>query len=793
MKKALLVTSLILSICQQSLAQELVYQQDHGVSFNKGNIDADVLIAIIQEKQEELNKFVLSRIITKSWSTIKEGDSSRLDNFTTKYLIYETLNELTITADKSKFGKNTLELIKEASMIFGLAVAANQKFNGNSRFLNPKIGEVLKIHQDSLQDTIAFNQTLDMVLNACIENPQISPYFPMYGRLANIEDQNRVWYENDSRYFQQKDELDSAYSKVKSTIDTLLSFVVQLKSIKEGIEQLKEGTIDTVLILSNQLWYDLKQGKTIDSALVSDLRTNLFEIKNIIPQAFIDHIPGLETINLKIDSLLINTGTTKQLALINEVILVVKQLQDDYKAIKVGDYEPLLSSVMKEAFTYLLAKREKGYASKMMADLTLVSKQKGVSSAVKQKMEQLIINVKQLDFNQHFVDQVESLQVDYTAWKQDERVDVFDQSKIQALLNALKTEGDLLKAPTKPYNTFKSDLEKHLKKELDENRGVTKMYIVDLMDQLKENEKWDSVLKLNRFKPYFSQRQPVADKLMKQLSELSEQVKMVQSLLEMLANAKKSTGIKGFMLNETQVEASKELMNRLIDYLDKSGRFNASAIYLRTLVDNITYKQADSVALQPATISLSFESILYSLNDQLVKPATLKRTRYFQPYINIGVNYSSFLNSNSLQLNADGSYSRMSSLSFASEKIGVKFKIWNFLYKRSFQPGVSFKYYNCKNISRSWNKPQPKSILDDIFIDLHTGGLLYNVVNLKTDQNFNFPFVGVGLGCRSFNGITFSASLNQPYTHDTFNTKNLFFMFSIDIPIIEYINKLRSK
>jgi len=793
MKKSLLICFLLVGIWKHSVAQELVYQQDHGVAFNKGTINTDALTAIIQEKQEELNKFVLSRIITKSWSSIKEGDSSRLDNFTTKYLIYETLNELTITADKSKFGKNTLELIKEASMIFGLAVAVNQEFNGDAQFFNQEIGKVLKIHQDSLQDDIAFNQTLDMVLNACIENPQISAYFPMYGRLANMEDQNRVWYENDSRYLQQKEELNGAYTTVKNTIDTLLSFVVQLKSIKEGIEQLKEGTIDTVLLLSNQLWYDLKMGKTIDTALVNHLRDNLFEIKNIVPQAFIDHIPGLETINLKIDSLLINTGTAKQLAHINGVISMMKQLQDDYKAIKVGDYKPLLSLIMQKTFTYLLAKRESGYVPKMMADLTLVSKQKGISEVVENKMQQLLANVKQLHFDQQFVDQVESLQVDYAAWKQAESVAVFDEAKIKALLDALKTEGDELKAPAKPYNTFKSDLEKHLKGELKKNRGVTKMYIVELMDHLKENEKWDSVLQSKRFSSYFSQRQPVADLLMKQLSELSEQVKMAQSLVEMLANANKSTGVKGFMLNETQVEASKELMNRLIDYLDKSGRFNASAIYLRTLVDNITYKQADSVALQPATISLSFESILYSLNDQLVKPATLKRTRYIQPYINIGVNYSSFLNSNSLQLNDDGSYSRMSSLAFASEKIGVKIKIWNFQYTRSFQPGVSFKYYNCKNISRSWNRPQPKPILDDIFIDVHTGGLLYNVVNLKTDQNFNFPFVGMGLGCRSFNGITFSASLNQPYTHDTFNTKNLFFMFSIDIPIIEYINKIRSK
>ena len=41
-----------------AFAQELVYEQDHGVSFNKGTIDSDALIAIIQKKQEE-GKFVI--------------------------------------------------------------------------------------------------------------------------------------------------------------------------------------------------------------------------------------------------------------------------------------------------------------------------------------------------------------------------------------------------------------------------------------------------------------------------------------------------------------------------------------------------------------------------------------------------------------------------------------------------------------------------------------------------------------------------------------------------------------
>ena len=256
----ILSSSFIFSIAH---SQELVYEQDHGVSFNKGTIDSDALIAIIQKKQEELNKFVLGRLITESWFSLTPGDSSRLDNFTTKYLVYETLNELTITADKSKFGKNTLELMKEASMIFGIAVAVNQEFDGSPTFTVDI--EKSKFKLDLLKDDILFNQTLDMVLNICIENPEIRGYFPLYGKLANPEDPNRVWYEKDNRYWQQKDSLNAEYESAKTTVNSLLSIIDELKSIREGIEKLKDGTIDSVLTVSNQLWYDLKNGKTIDS------------------------------------------------------------------------------------------------------------------------------------------------------------------------------------------------------------------------------------------------------------------------------------------------------------------------------------------------------------------------------------------------------------------------------------------------------------------------------------------------------------------------------------------------
>ncbi|HLP55745.1 MAG TPA: hypothetical protein VK151_11975 [Fluviicola sp.] len=773
-------------------SQELVYKQDHGVAFNKGTIDSDVLIAIIQKKQEELNKFVLGRLVTKTWFSLGSGDSSRLDNFTTKYLIHTTLSDLTIAADKSEFGKNTLELMKEASMIFGMAVAVNQDFDGSPSFAGTD--ENSKFSLEPLKDHIRFNQSLDIVLNICIENPDLRVYFPIYGQLANREDPDRIWYENDSRYWQAKDSLTAQYEDAKTKIKTLMSIIDELKAIQQGAERLKDGTIDSVLTVSNQLWYELKNGEKIDTALVDALTAKVIEIKNIVPQSFLERIPGLEKINLKIDSLLADTTVNRKIAHINEIISVVQKLKTDYELIRSGDYSPLLNVVMKQAASFFVAKKDFGPDSLLIRDIQRVMDQAKLDKTIKDDLGKLVESIRHLDLNHDFVKQVEQLQAYYNDWKQEQRIGVYDTAKVNALVKALDEEGVKLNAPRKPFDTFKTKLEKQSKEELANKRGVTKTYIVGLMDELRKDEPlWDSVLKRKRFAPWFSQRQSTVDRLMDELNSVSERVRMIRELLEMFTNAQNPEGIKGFTFNEEQVESSKELMNQLIDYLDKSGRFNASAVYLRSVVDNVTYKAADSVTQEPASISLSFESVLFSLNDQLVKPSELYRFRYVQPYINIGVNYSSFVNPNNLQVNDDGTTSRMNSLAFASEKIGIKFKIWNYKYTRSFQPGVSFKYYNRPEISRSWNRPQPKPLLDDIFVDIHTGGLLYNVVDLKTDENFSFPFVGIGFGCRTFNGISFSASVNQPYTDNSFNTDNLFVMFAIDVPIIEYINALRSK
>lgn len=791
-------------------AQELVYEQDHGVSFNKGTIDSDALIAIIQKKQEELNKFVLGRIVTKSWIDPKgsknklAADSSRLNNFTTKYLIYETLNELTITADKSKFGKNTLELVKESAIIFGLAVAVNDKYYGDFSDFEEKIKRDLNgqtaIDIDKIQDNIGFNQTIDIVLNICITNPALKGYFPIYGRLANQDNQDRAWYENDSRYWQKKDLLADAYLLLNGRVNSFLNLISEVKTIKNNIELLKDGKIDSLFALSNDLWYSLKKGDTLNMQLVNKFKACLAEVDSLLPIKQLTAIPVFEKIYQKTDALIKANTTAEKINQLNEIIGLIDGLRADYELIKSGDYSPILAVLVGRLYKFIAPQSDDVLTVQMKK--LLKSKSNDLEFIeFKTRLRGLMDSDSTISFDSEFAKKFDTLSEKYNSfnasnvnhWKEDPMVQLFDKAKKNAFLDGLNARRKVADVGCKDYHKVKRAINKRFRSK----DAFTKSSIADILRPLKDSLPWKKVLDDAAYSPYFSDNMSTIDRVMnsldkyqKSIHSLDEREKIVTYLSQVLLNSEKQQGIKNFAFNEQQLESTKELMMKFIDHIDKSGRFNVAAVYLRSIVGNVSYNEADSIEHKPATISLSFESVLYSLKDQLVKPSQLYRTRYFQPYINIGVNYSGFLFPNQLNVAEDGSTSTLKGMTFASEKIGFKYKIINREYTRSFKPGIVYKYYGH---SWLWKRPQPQGLIDDLFLDIHTGGLLYNVVNLKTQDSFNFPYVGCGIGVRTFNGLTFSGAFNMPYTGNSFRKENAFITFGIDIPIIEYITAIRSR
>ncbi|MBC2844905.1 hypothetical protein [Winogradskyella flava] len=158
---------------------------------------------------------------------------------------------------------------------------------------------------------------------------------------------------------------------------------------------------------------------------------------------------------------------------------------------------------------------------------------------------------------------------------------------------------------------------------------------------------------------------------------------------------------------------------------------------------------------------------------------------YVTPFFSIGTNYASFDNDNALMVDGE----EINDLYFASEKLGLKWKVWNWKYTHSFEAGETFNYYGYKK--RKWNRPQQEPLLSDLYVMAYGSGLLYNLVDLKSQDGFDYAVFGAGVGITFFNGLSLNVSYASPLVDKQLD--NGFFNVGFDIPIIDYISALSKK
>ncbi|GAA4236909.1 hypothetical protein GCM10022291_22420 [Postechiella marina] len=185
------------------------------------------------------------------------------------------------------------------------------------------------------------------------------------------------------------------------------------------------------------------------------------------------------------------------------------------------------------------------------------------------------------------------------------------------------------------------------------------------------------------------------------------------------------------------------------------------------------------------SIILTFEEEFIDINISSIKEHKIG----IKPFFIIGLNYGSFTGSNSTILSNDNT-DNISDISYVSEKIGVKFILFDFGYTRSQKPKEWYKY---KGKYRKWNGPSADPLIDDIYLSVYGSGILYNVVDLKSQDNFNFPLIGVGGGITFFNDLELNVSYSVPIISNSMSYDNAFLSLGFDIPIFEYLGALRAK
>ncbi len=179
-------------------------------------------------------------------------------------------------------------------------------------------------------------------------------------------------------------------------------------------------------------------------------------------------------------------------------------------------------------------------------------------------------------------------------------------------------------------------------------------------------------------------------------------------------------------------------------------------------------------------ITMDVEEVI----SQLYTQYEAQTNRWLQVYFSVGLNQT--FNSSNLTDAAGGN------VGFAAEKLGFKIipNAWNVKKIRAQQYE---KFFGPKGKDQGFINKTP--FISDFHFIAYGSGLLYNIVNVKTEEKFNRPLFGVGFGPSFFNSLDLHVFANWtfPTAQQTLAWDKPITGFSFDIKITEYLSRLKQK
>lgn len=263
-------------------------------------------------------------------------------------------------------------------------------------------------------------------------------------------------------------------------------------------------------------------------------------------------------------------------------------------------------------------------------------------------------------------------------------------------------------------------------------------------------------------------------------------------ILKMVAGLKKNAN--GFStLSKDQINDIKLLLVEFANKTDYLFDQNVVKSLLNLVSENTHFGFDESQKINQVYVDV--ESLILSLDKEFVtknKRSSISSAAWFinpRLFFTIGAANGFFLNQKNQLDNNNGNPIALKNINLASEKIGFRVKVWDGGYTHSFGPGEVYKWHGKNYV---WTEPQTKPLISSVYYNIYGSGLLYNVLNLKTNQNFDFGYLGSNIGLVFFNGLEFSAGFGFVYK-DGLNAKNSFFKIDFDIPIVDYLTALKNK
>lgn len=246
----------------------------------------------------------------------------------------------------------------------------------------------------------------------------------------------------------------------------------------------------------------------------------------------------------------------------------------------------------------------------------------------------------------------------------------------------------------------------------------------------------------------------------------SEQIEKITELLEFIGN----------LDNLDKAETFEHIINLFRDGNDevnkhlKDGEFKN----LYNLFSN-AIKKYTLVNSKEQYIEVDVASFLVELESYYDK----NNTANWEFYLGIGLSQNFFFDD--VTLSGDSDPAR--SVGFASEKLGVKYKILDFKRASDYTNVVP------NDIYLSNRSP----FINEWYANLYGSGLLYSLANSTTNENFDFAHVGLGTGIRFYNALDFSLNIGFPLGEKSKPIRQAFVGFGFDIPLSEYLTRSKRK
>lgn len=768
------------------------------LTLNKGTIDVAVLTEIIMEKQKELKKEALKRFMFKMFPN---------NNYATKYYIQNALHILLNEKNPHVIEKEILELTTNYALALGLAKVYANPGNQLAKLSDPKIIALI----DSLKTGYKKDIINDMATDEKFKDNKfyglmVDIVSHSLSNSAKIKEKGFYKYPIDYRMD------DEDHKTLKKS--TLNAKVVRLET---SIQKQIDDYITNFEIIKE--FYMRNKGKK-SGEIINTLMTDYYIDLNSI----VVNTTATEKFNDLPDTFKAALGKVKtnkaQITEVERKLAKIKELYTDY-----NNYTTQQEQLITNIGAILNVKADKITAVSLLEDK--MNKLTPADSLLKQSInhaknafqlndQKLKILMDDLSKNDSVFIYIKSLQPNLNSKTNTEIIEKLDLNELNtniknaikildaqnlANLQELAKEKQLFKVILKKITDTILSLDLGLDKTSESQFETTNTYVTDIsaiymqLELLSKKEtitlsdiKYveDSVLPLlikytllaNKDKPSF-QSTVQNFKLLSGLLKVNAVTRVAGSIGEY---SDTFDDILTFVSNLDKLDEAQTYQS-IINLLQDNNEIIFNALKES---DNERFKKTYQLfinAVKKYTVINTTENYVnidvISFLSDLQQYYGRNETSWFSLYLTLGLSENFLFNP--LKIGEKGK--SISNIGFASEKIGMKFTLFR----------IGRFDDNKKLVANDIYLNRRNPFFNEIYALAYGSGLLYSLANTTTNENFDFPHAGFGIGLRFYNALDVNLSLGLPFIEGENFGDNGFFSIGLDIPLAEYLEKLGKK